>query len=223
MYTKYSVSIELSKNSIYQSPSKEKKAQEKVFFPFKTIWVTVEEKYICPICGKGIHSYRLVCFCKDFQAKFKKLQESYQDFKHESKLHDDVFHPYVYKQSIESLDVKLLDDEEIKGLGPDVWDEATRVVDSGYLYLIANALYQGNKCTFLCKDIQTKKVYQCTTEEFDVSTNKIYLGIRRKKTVSHGLAPNGEIRCGNYHFEDYWDNVASFESWDQLCRVIQAM
>ena len=219
MYTKYSVSIELATSSVRQFPSKEKKSRKKRFFPFKKIRVNVKETYICPICGKEIPDSKFACSCKDFEPKLKKLQESHQDFNHKSELHYDMLHPqYVYSYSIESLNVKLLGDEKIKELGPDVWDEATRVSDSGYSYLIAKASYKNKKASFLCKDVQTKKVYQCTTEEFDVSADKIYLGVWHQKTVSHG-----GNKIGNYHFEHYWNNIATFENWDQLCRVIQAM
>jgi hypothetical protein len=51
------------------------------------------------------------------------------------------------------------------------------------------------------------------------------LGYYRKKTVSNGMkrGPRGGILIGNYHFEQYWEDIAEFENWEQFCKVILSM
>lgn len=168
------------------------------------------------------------CDCREFKRAFKKLQESHNDHDHKSNLHNPLFpSSFGYERKIESIHIKKLDKKEIESLGPDFWDYADRSSDHfcECSYLVSPGKYEDNKISFICKDLQTKRVYRCTLDGINHTHHKIYLGYYRKKTVSNGMkrGPRGGILIGNYHFEQYWEDIAEFENWEQFCKVILAM
>jgi len=187
------------------------------FPPFDKIEVYLNETYRCPFCGEYLDQYNLGC-CDEFRSKLAKLQESYNDKKHESRLHFEAG-GYLHNQDIDSLNLRQLSKEEILALGPDVWDYAERIEGCEYAYFIANESFADNKVSFLCKDIQTKKVYQCITDEFtNFERKKTNLGVMRVKKISR------DKKLGNYggHLR-YLDNIASFENWDSFCEALVKM
>lgn len=218
----YSVDIEL-RPPLVRCPSEEEKQKDKDLYPYLYVGALVKETYVCPFCGNTLKEFH--CNCEEFQTAFKKLQEFNKDFKHKSKLHYPEFHVNIaYRKDIKEIDVKKLGKEDIGKLGPDFWDDATKVHDRecDYSYLVKNGEYKDNKITFICKDIQTKKVYQCTIDDIIFTGMKINLGVWRRKTVSDG-AFDGEMRCGNYHFEDGYEDIVTFENWEQFCKILLAM
>lgn len=222
-YVIYSINIELMP-PLVRCPSKEKKQKSKVLHPFRSVQAINRESYICPFCGKVMKEFD--CDCREFKRAFKKLQESHNDHDHKSNLHNPLFpSSFGYERKIESIHIKKLDKKEIESLGPDFWDYADRSSDHfcECSYLVSPGKYEDNKISFVCKDLQTKRVYRCTMNDITISGLKVCLGVWRRKTVSHGLGPNGEIRYGNYHFENGYKDIVTFENWEQFCKVILAM
>ena len=215
MYTNYSVDVSLATtDSIQVLPG----IDNKKLFPFDNIEIHIKETHICPFCRKELGD-SLMCDCNEFEAQLKKLQETHQDSKHESELHYDMLYLVepVYIEPIESMEP--LENKEILELEPNIWDKATRATKSGYAYLIINGSYENNMVSFLFKDVQTQKIYRCTTNEINVQPKVIYLGTEQIKTVSDG----DPKKLGNYHLENTWINIGIFLNWEQLCRILQAV
>lgn len=210
-YTHLSVDIDLCKTM-----SDPENLEEMIFPPFDKIEVYLNETYRCPFCGTYLDQYNLGC-CEEFRSRLTKLREAHNDKKHESRLHFEVGE-YVHDQAINSLNMKLLSKEEILALGPDVWDYAKRVEEGEYAYFIADESCDGKKVRFLCKNLKTKSVYRCVTDELtNLQREKIGLGVMRTKKVAHGK------RLGNYGHLRYWDNIADFENWDEFCEALVKM
>jgi len=209
-YTNLSIDIDLCKSLSYTQ------CEGMIFPPFDKLEVYLEENYHCPFCGAYLYQGNLGC-CEEFRSKLTKLQESHKDKKHESRLHFEMTE-YAHDQAIDTLHLKPLSKEEILALGPDVWDYAKRIEEGEYAYFIANESFADNKVSFLCKDIQTKKVYRCVTDEFtNFERKKVSLGVMRVQKVYR------DKKLGNYGHLRYLDNIATFENWDEFCEKLQSV
>jgi len=218
----YSVRINLMPPFV-RCPSKEKKQEHKILHPYQSVRAIISESYICPFCGNIIKDFH--CNCEEFQTAFKKLQEFQKDNSHKSELHYSPFHESLgYEKDIKSISLKELSKKDIEKLGPDIWDCATKFTDHfcESSYLVTAGEYVDNTVSFICKDIKTKKVYLCTMNDINFSGLNIRLGVWCEKTVSDG-AFDGEMRCGNYHFESGYEDIVTFENWEQFCKILLAM
>lgn len=220
-HVKLSAKVQLVPPSVRSAEDKQKITK---LHPFRSVIATISESYICPFCGKHLSGFS--CNSEDFQNAFKKLQRFQGDHDYKSELHYiKFFDKFDYHRTTDSLLIKELSEDDIKALGLNVWDSATKVSDDicGYTYLVGNEVFEDKHISFLCKDVDTKKVYLCTMKDVDFQGLKVILGTwHKKKVATYGGNPD-EFRCGNYHIQSSWRDIVTFENWEQFCRIIQAL
>ena len=211
---KHFFSVDLSTSSIRNLS---KRNNGKFLYPYKNVVITVTEVHICPFCGKIVDDFH--CECKKFKSAFVKLQDSYSDEKHESRLHVAPLNINVsFSKSISDFKVKTLTKEEILKKGLDLWDFATRQTDrfSDKSYLVTSATRDGDKLFLLCKDLDSKEVYELETEIVDYKDKVVYLGIYGQRTI-----PGHSRRIGDYSIEYYWKDLKEFEDWNAVCKALK--
>lgn len=211
---KHLFSVDLSTSSIR---SLSKRDNGKFLYPYKNVVITVTEVHICPFCGKIVDDFH--CECKKFKSAFAKLQNSYSDEKHESRLHVAPLNfKMSFSKSISDFNVRTLTKEEILDKGLDLWDFAIRHTDrfSDRSYLVTPAVQNGDKLFLLCKDLISKEVCEFETEMIDYNDKVVYLGIHEQRTI-----PGHSRRIGDYRIECYWRDLKEFEDWNDVCKVLK--
>ena len=115
-----------------------------------------------------------------------------------------------------------MEKQEIINLGPDFWDFIDTQVDSlsSRYYKVSPVIYENDEYFFVCKDLISKDVYRFNVPTIEYKAREICLGIYKQDTVSN--PESGERKLGNYHFEYYWENLVSFENWNELCVTIKS-
>ena len=217
---KHFFGVDLTTSSIRTLSSED---SGEILYPYKYVAITVDEVHFCPFCGKSVQEFE--CDCKDFVKSFEKLQNSYGDTKHESCFHRSDFDFKIkLSKPISEFKIKNLTKEEILDLGFDVWDYATRHSDylSNKSYLITPATQDDKNLFFLCKDLNSKRVYRFEILTPDYKDKQVYLGIYEQKMVSNtgGLVKR---KIGNYHFEHSWRNLVKFEDWNDVCKALKKL
>ena len=185
--------------------------------PYKEVVITIDEQHVCPFCGKPVDDFH--CECRKFKSAFAKLQESCSDEKHKSRLHATPLNMKMsFSKSISDFKITPLTKEEILQKGLDLWDFAIRHTDrfSDRSYLVSPAVRDGNKLSFLCKDLLSKKVCQLEIDMIDYKDKTVYLGIYGQRTVSGRSG-----RIGDYRIEYYWNDLKEFEDWNDVCKVLK--
>lgn len=211
-YIKDSFVVRLAAPFLRTFPGKD---TDEFLHPYKNVEIYMFETYDCPFCGKTVQSFE--CNCEAFKHAFKKLQDSYGDVKHKSRFHRQDLRVFV-SQPISELKVTKLTKQEILDLGPDVWDSASRYVDSlsNRSYLTSSAFIDGDNLCLLCKDLASKSVYRMEMKKPKSEPRKVYLGIYSTKTVSGG----NPRKIGNYHMERYYKDLKGFQSWNEVCEAL---
>jgi len=207
-------SVDLSTSSIR---SLSKKDNGEFLYPYKNVVISVREEYVCPFCGRNVDDFH--CECRKFKSAFVKLQDSYSDENHESRLHVAPLNINLsFSKSVSDFNIKTLTKKEILEKGFDLWDFAIRYTDrfSDRSYLVTPAVQNGDKLSFLCKDLDSKEVCELETEMIDYKDKVIYLGIHGQRTIS---GRSGKI--GDYRFECYWKDLKEFEDWNAVCKVLR--
>jgi hypothetical protein len=200
---------------IVRSDSDEKD-EENPFYPFTRVTTVINEVHYCPFCGKEVQDYQ--CSCDEFKRHFTKLQDTYLDSEHSSKLHGSIINAtFGYGSSISKLSIKKLSKHGALILGPDFWDFADRVADSltKQLYFVGNAIYNKGIVRFFCKNLQTKEVFICDTEKISYTPKPLFLGKKKEKFISRSN------RIGDYSRTSEWDDLGKFENWDEFCKILK--
>lgn len=220
-YLRYNVNVGSLKQGIIHFQGSEK-GKDECFYPFERITFNFEEVRICPFCGKELKHSSYYCSCQEFKDAIQKLQESLMDKEHKLELHKPPFCVSHYEAYVSEIACTPLSEKEISELGPDFWDTATRSNSSfgnKKSYLLSNATFDGKKVTFYCKDIGTKKVWQCEwSHEFDNRHEAILFGEHYRKFVANPFGNPHAI--GNYHEETGYDERIKFSNWNQLCKML---
>lgn len=189
----------------------------KFLYPYKGVIITVNEQHVCPFCGKPVDDFH--CECRKFKSAFARLQDSCSDEKHESRLHSSPLNIKMsFSKSISDFKITPLTKEEILQKGLDLWDFAIRHTDrfTDRSYLVTPAVQDGNKLSFLCKDLLSKKVCQLEVDMLEYEDKVIYLGIHGQRTVS-----GHSRKIGDYRFECYWNDLKEFKDWNELCETLK--
>jgi len=190
-------------------------------FPFDRIYLEIKETHHCPFCGKSVVGH--CCDCEEFTSQFAKLQESFHDESHETKLH---VYPYENllcdKKKDTKISVESLTPEEISKLGPDFWDDAEKVVDvkTNRSYYVVNSVYEEGNLDFTFKDLQTKAVCRCSMKGIGYKNHKIYLGVLRYRVA---YRQGDDKTIGNSYRDPYWTDVAEFDDWNAFCEKIKSI
>ena len=188
--------------------------------PLDRICFEVKETHHCPFCRKGATNFH--CECEEFLDKFKKLQESVHDEKHETMAHVRPYENLCGQINSISISSEKLTSQEIANLGPNIWDDARKILDNenDHSFFLADLTYKEGILDFICKDLQSKDVYRCSIKGIDYNNHKIYLGSIHKRVVYR----RGEDRSiGNSHLESYWKDIAEFDDWNSFCEKIQSV
>ena len=206
---------------LIEHPGLSKKSTESILYPFKDVEIFANEIQICPFCGRPIRKFN--CNCKDFQANLVKMQNFYGDEKHKSKLHSsDINLTVALSKPVSDLQFRALGKQEILNLESDLWDFANTQVDSlsSRCFKVSPVRHEDNENFFVCKDLISKDVYRFKVPKIKYKAREICLAIYKQNTVSN--PESGKRRLGNYHFEYYWENLVSFENWNELCANIKS-
>lgn len=188
-------------------------------FPFSRLYLEIRENYLCPFCGANTVMYK--CTCDEFTEKFTRLQESYGDDDHQS-----MIHLYPYENIIScpcknvTYSTRLLTKQEISQIDPMLWDNAMKVSDmeTSRSFSIINPVYNGEDLEFICKDLQSGSIYNCSVTGIGGYKNhKFYLGIPRQKPV---YRPGDDKTLTHSYKNENWQDLpgAEFSDWDELCK-----
>lgn len=185
-------------------------------FPFSKLYLEINVKYRCPYCGKDTEMYR--CTCNEFTEKFAKLQEKYGDMDHQTQIHLQPCENISCRNKSVKTTIEPLSIQEICLINPKLWNAAIKVDDmeTNSSFSIINASYDGEKLEFICKD-SSDSIYKCSVNGIGYGKQKIYLGTPRKKSV---YRPGDDRTLAYPYWDEHWDNVATFDGWDELCNEL---
>lgn len=188
-------------------------------FPFSRLCVQITETHHCPFCGKGTMLH--LCDCEEFANKLAKLQHSVHDKSDKAKLH---LHPYenlLSQSKATSACIEPLTSQEIGELGPDLWDDAEKVIDikTNRSFYVVNPIYEEGTINFICKDLQSKTIYRCFITGYGYQNHKIYLGILYDEYVCRG----DSSLIGNYSKEPRCKDLLVFDDWNAFCEKIKSI
>lgn len=167
---------------------------------FQSVSLKIQEIRLCPFCGKELDG--LICDCEDFKKSFKILQETYGDSGHKSILSYTRSRNVVKcERTMSSIEVKELkfSEDEINSLSQISLD-FTGIPQLSLIYyctLIHDVFF------FLVK--YEERVYAYAVKNINIK----------------GFSFSLRIRSGKLTHSKTWKTIASFENWQQFCRIIQ--
>ena len=153
-----------------------------------------------------------------FSEKFAKLQEKYGDMDHQTQIHLQPCENISCRNKSVKTTIEPLSIQEICLINPKLWNAAIKVDDmeTNSSFSIINASYDGEKLEFICKD-SSDSIYKCSVNGIGYGKQKIYLGTPRKKSV---YRPGDDRTLAYPYWDEHWDNVATFDGWDELCNEL---